>query len=320
MNRQIFLIIIYFNIIFPCFSGGPYILENGFYYLWSDANVYSEPKFSSNIINNVSFNTRVEVLDYIDNYERDINNYWDYWYKVDINNSVGYIFGRYFTHEKIEHTDQNGNKYIIYIHYIGQNSYNGGTFDTESIKIFLNNNEISLIFPELHFNNKIYIENYSRNYIYNFSIYELNIYDNNIFFPVHHNDGEGVCKFIFNNNCIDILSINHSWSDKVGNYNSSLILKWDDENKYYYEIENNSNKLHSESEYFLNKKLNTDEDLNYHEQVNNLNSINVKPIKSTFINKYITFSIVLLIGIIVFILYIKKKKVKNSVYRIVKNK
>jgi hypothetical protein len=230
-----FIILVFINTL-PCFSGGPYMFENGFYYMWSDADVYNEPDFFSDIIGKVHFNTRVEILGIRENFEHpDNNNNYDYWYKVDVNGYIGYIFGRYICSEKIEYIAWNGIKYIFLLHY----SSSRCDIDDDTIKIIIDGNEISFASPtnkNLEKNKYFeYISIYGDKYYYE----EWFFYENNVFTLISHNYVNHllVFQYTLNNFGIESVRIHWYWATKGGEYDDSINLKWDNEKQIYYEIE-----------------------------------------------------------------------------------
>jgi len=312
-NKHLFFLILFLIAVFPCFSGGPYELENGFYYMWMDADVYDKPDFSSNIIKNVKFNTKVEVLDCISKFDHNIDNIGDYWYIVNIDSSEGYIFGSNFTHKIIEHFDKYGNEYIIYIHFWGQNS-EGIFFNTNTIKIFLNNKEIPVVFPDFRLRENIEIEDYSKNSDYSFSFSDFDFYNNIFMFSFDYLWGNSIYRFTFrfNNTGVNFLRINHNWGyNNDVQYSDSVLLKWDNENNIYYEVEDGLEIEEDLNEQYYNGRSDTDngsneiitwEDFNFDEWSNDSAGNKKKFIIIGII------SLIILTGIVVLTIYFIKKK------------
>jgi hypothetical protein len=237
----IFVILVFINIL-PCFSGGPYMFENGFYYMWSDANVYNEPDFLSDIIGKVHFNTQVEILSCTGKDDSDNNDDGDYWYKVNVNRSIGYIFGRYFCSERIEHIDRNGLKYLFLLHYSGARYISGDTYAyfirDDTIKILIGGNDINFVSPT----NKNLEENkyfeYTSHYNKENKYYYVEWFfpEDNVFTLISDNYGHLlIFQYTLNNFGIESVRINWYWGNKGGEYDDFITLKWDNEKQIYYE-------------------------------------------------------------------------------------
>lgn len=236
-------VFLFFITVLPCFSGGPYILEKGFHYMWSDADVYNEPDFSSDIIGKVHFNTRVEILTYIEIYAHDNNNDYDYWYKVKVNESIGYIFGRYFSSERIAHIDQNGIEYVLLLYYSSSNSMYSIISD-KTIKIIIDGNEINFVSPAIGVgvgDGNIYLDSSSGNGNYAYTNWYIQenflvlIYDEE---TIYENQNEKhIFRYVFNGHDLEKVYVNWYWGDKGGDYTDVILLKWDTEKQIYYEIE-----------------------------------------------------------------------------------
>ena len=321
----IFVILVLVNTL-PCFSGGPYVLEKGFHYMWSDADVYNEPDFISGIIGKVYFNTRVEILDCIENYQHDNNNDYNYWYKVNVNGSVGYIFGRYFCSERIEHTDRSGMKYIFLLYYATHNSLYSKISD-DTIRIIIDGNEINFISPTS--------KNIERNSYFDYaSIYNINGYayeewffpDYNVFTLISDYIGHlRVFQYTFNNFGVESVRINWHWGDKAGEYNDSIILEWDNEKQVYYEIEETIKEQFIEER---EEKKDTYETINrdnwnYSEIEDSGYLKEIKLSKTPFLdkaagkimsNKIFTYGLILfLLGIFLFCIFIQKRRKKGNI-------
>ena len=186
----------------------PYILNPGFYRIIDyPINIRSEPGLHGNIIGKLSLHDEIEVIENTNKMDY-FENYSDYWYKIKINNIVGYIWGGYIAVNYFEtDLDKNGQKDIIYIRYIykigiwkgTKNYYKEITLGNDGIIIYINNKKINVNI----INEKIaYFWQYDEFY-YTVRIIEYN----NEYYLECSNVSDGIIFKINSNGLIDYLGI-----------------------------------------------------------------------------------------------------------------
>ncbi len=120
-----------------------YQFDPGVYYLLDGRiNVRSEPNLSGEIIGRLNVNTQVKIVECVFN-EQVIDEVSAYWYKIDFNNSHGYIWGGYIAIKTFIHDiDKNG--VDDYFHYRISKVRNGETLMhmNSDTFIYINGNRI----------------------------------------------------------------------------------------------------------------------------------------------------------------------------------
>jgi hypothetical protein len=142
--------------IFKLSSGITYYLLDG------RINVRSEPNLNGEILGQLNVNTEVKIIECAFN-EQVIDDFLAYWYKIEYNNSFGYIWGGYIARKTLVH-DIDNNGIDDYFHYRSQKiwaeahgSYEDIVDIDKDIFIYINNTLIKNNFYLERLDNRPYL-------------------------------------------------------------------------------------------------------------------------------------------------------------------
>jgi hypothetical protein len=133
-------------------SDNIYKFSRGTYYLLDGRiNVRSEPSLRGEVLGQLNVNTEVKIVECAFN-EQVIDGFLAYWYKIEYNNSFGYIWGGYIAQQTLVYDiDNNGTN--DYFHYRSQKIWADahGSFSdivdlNKDIFIYINNTLINSTF------------------------------------------------------------------------------------------------------------------------------------------------------------------------------
>jgi hypothetical protein len=116
MTKRKILAIVFFLFLCTVIFSESYRFDPGIYYLLDGRiNVRSEPNLSGRIIGQLNTNSQVNIIECAFN-EQIMDDVSAYWYKIEYNNSFGYIWGGFIAVETLVH-DSNNNGINDYFHY-----------------------------------------------------------------------------------------------------------------------------------------------------------------------------------------------------------
>lgn len=143
MTKRKILAIVFFLFICTVIFSESYRFDPGIYYLLDGRiNVRSEPNLSGRIIGQLNTNSQVKIIECAFN-EQIMDGVSAYWYKIEYNNSFGYIWGGFIAVETLVH-DINNNGINDYFHYRISRMENGISFidSNKDVFVYIDNNHI----------------------------------------------------------------------------------------------------------------------------------------------------------------------------------